>query len=133
MLVTPIRSERLYIYHHPFSTSTMTCSRYGAQGWDKQPTPLLLLPTGVQDFVLLVHPGYAGPTPPRSLFKLPTYDSFVGPPSGWGVHHGLVLRACEIVAGNTRGIVSPVTFDQLLNRCQGTWEMSFRQECADRS
>ncbi|KAF8459573.1 hypothetical protein BGX38DRAFT_1264481 [Terfezia claveryi] len=110
----------------------MASLRAGAQSWDRQPAPLAL-PTRPSDFVFVVHPGYADRA--GTLFKLPAYDSFVRGSSGtsWGIHHGLVLRACEIVSGNTEGILSTLTFDELLNtECNANWEIVFRRHCAQR-
>lgn len=53
-------------------------------------------------FITFRHPGYPDTT--NVMFRLLAQD---GKTAGWGIHNGLALWACSIVACNIEGVLSP--------------------------
>jgi len=84
--------------------------------WDAPEVPLPDL-VGTK-YITICHPGYSeGGHLDHVIVRLPAYDKISQPGAAvgsssssnngqWGLHHGLVLWACQILACNAQGFLS---------------------------
>ncbi|RPB22140.1 hypothetical protein L211DRAFT_351032 [Terfezia boudieri ATCC MYA-4762] len=112
--------------------------------WDAAPAVQLPDFLGT-DYITICHPGYLdGGYQAHIIVRLPAYDkvfltgAVVGSSSGsnssqWGVHHGLVLWACQILACNAQGFLSTTKpRDILANGDANDWDSVVDQHTRNR-
>ncbi|KAF8423065.1 hypothetical protein EV426DRAFT_603704 [Tirmania nivea] len=113
--------------------------------WDA--APVVQLPDYVvASFITICHRGYLdGGYQAHIIVRLPAYDkvfqtgAVVGSSSSgsnssqWGLHHGLVLWACQILACNTQGFLSTTKpKDILANGDENDWDSVVDQHIRNR-